>query len=74
MNFSPDGKRRPRLEALPQSEHDRAEIVIAALELLMARRNESVYRGRAWWKLNNACNYLGDSFWKETRQASGESQ
>jgi hypothetical protein len=63
--FSPDGIERPNLNGLPASEHELADIVIQALEILMARRNECVYRGRAWMTLNNACCWVSDSFWKE---------
>lgn len=68
MDFSPDGKPRPLLQALDLTEHREAEIAVKALELLMSRRNESVYRGRAWMKLNSACLWVSDSFWKSVRE------
>jgi hypothetical protein len=66
--FSPDGKDRPLLNSLPPTEHELADVTIQALEILMQRRNECVYRGRAWMKLNNACCWVSDSFWKEVRK------
>jgi hypothetical protein len=40
-----------------------AAIVVPALKMLLELRQQTVYRSRAWWKLNNAANWLDDCFW-----------